>query len=357
MLESDAILEKAASLKAAGKPFVLVTVVRCESPTSAKPGAKAVVEADGVIQGWIGGGCAQPAVIKMATQALQDGQPKLIRISPSKNANIEEGIMDFGMTCHSGGTLDIFIDPVIPRPVMLIVGASPAAQALSALAHRVGFSVTAAFPGADSDMFPDADRIIDGLALTEHLAGTPSFVIVATQGKRDEEGLEAALNTGSDFIAFIASERKADKLKNYLKERGHDAAKVDAILSPAGIEIGAVTPEEIALSVLAGVVKTRRDLADTESAPATSTTGALNEQSETEGSCCGTPQQAPASTAASCCGASVEGTSESIDPVCGMSVDPETAEYQAAYEGRRYYFCCAGCQHSFEKDPQQYLKK
>jgi xanthine dehydrogenase accessory factor len=338
MFSNDAVLERAASLKAAGKPFALVTVVRCESPTSAKPGAKAIVEPDGVIQGWIGGGCAQPAVVKVARQAIQDGQSRLIRISPSKDGSVEEGIMDFGMTCHSGGTLDIFVDAVIPRPSLLIIGGSPAAQTLCGLAQRVGFSVTAAFPGADRDMFPDADQIIDGLDLAG-LVTTPPFVVVATQGKRDEPGLEAALATWSPYIAFIASARKAEMLREYLKERGHDRERVEAIEAPAGVEIGAVTPEEIALSVLARVVQERRRQL------------AAGEASMVVGAATETRVSAPAN---SCCGHQQHEREVAIDPICGMSVDVATAEYRAEYNGKTFCFCCPGCQHTFEKSPEKY---
>lgn len=328
MLESDAVLEKAASLQAAGKPFALATVVRSESHTSAKPGAKAVVEPDGTLHGWVGGGCAQPAVIKMARKSLEDGEARLIRISPTRDEAVEEGIIDFGMTCHSGGTLDIFIDPVLARPSLLVIGGSPAAQAVSALASRVGFAVTAADPGASAEMFPDADRVSDGLD-AEVLAGAkPPFVVVATQGKRDESGLEAALGTGAGYIAFIASSRKAEKLRLYLKERGHEADRIAAIVSPAGVDIGAVTPEEIALSVLAGVVQARR----------------------------GAAKPGMAAGAGTAAAPSPEAPAEAIDPVCGMSVDIATAEFASEHGGHRYYFCCGGCRHMFEQSPEKYLE-
>lgn len=332
MVETDTVLDRANSLKAAGKPFALATVVRCESPTSAKPGAKAIITPEGEIEGWIGGGCAQPAVIKTAKQALQDGQPRLIRISPERSETAEAGVIDFGMTCHSGGTLDIFIDPVIARPALLIIGASPVAQALSGLARRVGFSVTAAFPGADKELFPEADRVVDGLEGIELASGVPSFVVVSTQGKRDEAGLEAALATGAEYIAFIASERKAQKLKAYLRERGHDGARVDAVTAPAGVAIGAVTPEEIALSVLAGVVQARRNGAGAVAAVAP-----------------------PAKAAAGARAGQAQEPAEAIDPVCGMTVATAGAEFRSEHAGKKYYFCCAHCQHSFEKEPQKYL--
>jgi xanthine dehydrogenase accessory factor len=340
MLHSDAVLEKAYELKASGSPFVLATVVRCESPTSAKPGAKALVTADGELIGWIGGGCAQPAVLDTAKKALRDGQARLIRVSPGKDGEVEPGIIDFGMTCHSGGTLDIFIDPMIARPALLIIGASPVAQTLGVLAHHAGFAVHAAFPGADAQMFPQAVQIVDGLELEDLSCGVPALVVVATQGKRDEGGLEAALKTTSPHIAFIASARKADKLRTYLKERGQDPARVDAIISPAGIEIGAVTPEEIAVSVLAGLVQTRREQA------AVKTTEAASKQ---DSACCagiGVTAAQPASAGSA--------PTSGVDPVCGMTVQIAGAEFVSHHQGQSYYFCCAGCQHAFDKDPQGY---
>ncbi|MEK7323013.1 MAG: XdhC family protein [Pseudomonadota bacterium] len=336
MTETDAVLDKAAQLKASGTPFALVTVVRAESPTSAKPGAKAVVTVDGEIEGWIGGGCAQPVVIKVVKEVLRDGQARLIRISPDRDdGSIAAGIEDFNMNCHSGGTLDIFIDPVVARPALWIIGASPAARALCILARHTGFAVTAAFPGADRELFPEAGRVIDDLnALAA--ADTPSFVVVATQGKRDEEGLEAALASGANYIAFVASQRKAEKLRQYLKERGHDAARVDAIIAPAGVEIGAVTPEEIALSVLAGVVQARRAGVAAASQPM--------------------KNAAPVQAAGNCCGGGQAQPTEAIDPVCGMSVMVATAEYRSVHADDTYYFCCAGCKYNFEKQPGRFLE-
>ncbi|MCW8955944.1 MAG: XdhC family protein, partial [Gammaproteobacteria bacterium] len=263
-------------------------------------------------------------------------QPRLIRVSPSKEAELEPGIIDFGMTCHSGGTLDIFIEPVLAKPALLIIGGAPSAQVLSVLANRVGFAVTSACPGATAELFPEATQFFDSLDLTS--IATPPFVVVATQGKRDEEGLEAALASGASTIAFIASERKAEKLRSYLKQRGHDANRVDAIISPAGIDIGAVTPEEIALSVLAALVKLRREMGiGLDAASAT----AEPAQTSTDLQAAQSPVAATQTTA--------------IDPVCGMSVDITTAEYKSDFQGQSYYFCCAGCQHSFDQSPQQYL--
>ena len=322
MGQSDSVLEMAAKLRAQDKPFALVTVVRCESPTSAKPGDKAVVDAEGVIHGWIGGGCAQPVVTKMARRALAEERAVLVRISPDQEPGAEEGIIAMGMVCHSGGTLDIFIDPINPQPALLIIGAAPAAQTLCALASRVGFDVTAAFPGATQDMFADAKRVVDGLAGPQ-TSRSPAFVVVATQGNKDEEGLEAALSTNAGYVAFIASERKATKLKQYLRERGYDPGRVDAIVAPAGVEISAVTPDEIALSVLAALVKERR--------------------------------KASARPADASEHARAAGAVEAVDPVCKMTVDVNTTEYKTKFNGKPYYFCSVHCLHSFEKSAETYL--
>ena len=338
-LNDDSLLTRAAALEDAGIPFALVTVVRTVSPTSARPGAKAIVCADGVIQGWIGGGCAQPAVIKSVKQALDDSQSRLIRISPGKTGPVEDGIIDFGMSCHSGGTLDIFIDPVLPQPILLIVGGSPTAQALAGLAPRVGFAVTVACHGADRETFPDATRLHDGFDLGALPAERPVFVVVATQGKRDEGGLEAALASGAEYIAFVASERKADKLRAYLTERGHEANRVDCIRSPAGIEIGAATPEEIALSILAGVVQARRSGLGKVRATAQTIPG----EAHTGGCCAGAGEDAN------------DASTEACDPICGMSVVKAGAEHTFEFEQTTYYFCCAGCQHTFAEAPKLHL--
>ena len=271
---------QAEKLRASGAAYALATVVRAEPPTSAKPGAKAVVTAEGEIIGWVGGGCVQPAVLDTAKKALKDGQPRLIRLSPVKGAEVEAGVIDFGMTCHSGGAVEVFIEPVLVKPALLIIGASPVAQTLAALASDSGFDVHVASPDADGGMFPSADRIIADFDLSPFELNTKPYVVVATQGKRDEAGLEAALSLDAPYTAFIASERKAGKLRDHLKQRGHAPARVDALVSPAGVDIGAVTPEEIAVSVLAGLIKHRRR-ANAE----------INEQKES-GDCCATDSSA-----------------------------------------------------------------
>ncbi|MDE2145602.1 MAG: XdhC family protein, partial [Burkholderiales bacterium] len=266
------LLATALRLQQQGTPYALVTVLRVQAPASARPGDKAVVSAEGIVDGWIGGGCAQPAVLRTVRQALADGRARVIRIAPADagtpaagetGATGETGgladVLEFGMACHSGGTLELFVDPMLPLARLTVIGSSPLAAALAALAPRVGLPVTVLAPGAEAARFPDAERVCTGdeAQAAAELAGG-SFVVVATQGRRDLQGLRAALALQARQVFFVASARKAQVLKAALLESGQDAAAVAAIVAPAGQAIGAQTPEEIALSVLAAVVAARR---------------------------------------------------------------------------------------------------
>lgn len=257
------LLASAQRLQAQDRPFALVSVVRVEPPTSASPGDKALVTEDGQIEGWIGGGCAQPVVIRAVRLALGDGRARMIRIAPAAEGHERDlgDVLKFGMVCHSGGTIELFIDPFLPPAHLVVIGDSAVAVALSALAPRVGLQVSVIAHGAEPTRFPDAARVLtcdDTTTLADEIAAS-AFVVVATQGRRDLQGLRAALALRARKVFFVASARKAQVLRESLVEAGSDAAEVAAIVAPAGHAIGAQTPEEIALSVLAAVVATRRD--------------------------------------------------------------------------------------------------
>ncbi len=236
----DQFLSKADELLASGEPFAVALVVRYQAPISGKPGNKAIVFADGTIWGWIGGGCAQPVVAKEASKALKDGQPRLVRISPS--ASPEEGIVDYTMTCHSGGTLDIYIEPVLPKPHVVILGRSPVAQTLAKLAKTVGYAVSVAAPGAEGEAFPDVDLLQTNFDLTQLKITPATFIVVSTQGDGDEEGVEAALRTEAAYVAFVASKTKAAKTLDYLRERDIAAERLAQLRAPAGLDIHAASP-------------------------------------------------------------------------------------------------------------------
>lgn len=256
------MLAFAQGLHAQGQPYALVSVLRVLAPASARPGDKAIVTADGIVQGWIGGGCAQPAVLRTVRQALADGRARVIRIAPAEEGSMREldDVLEFGMACHSGGTLELFVDPMLPRARLVVVGDSPLAAALAGLAPRVGLPVTVVAHGADAARFADAEQVLasDEPAAVSAGIAPGAFVVVATQGRRDVQGLRAALALQARGIFFVASARKAAVLKAALVEAGQDAAAVAAIVAPAGQALGAQTPEEIALSVLVAVVAARR---------------------------------------------------------------------------------------------------
>src|SRR5258708_25238552 len=171
----DQFLSKAGDLLAKGESFGVAVVVRYLSPVSGKPGDKAIIFADGTVWGWIGGGCAQPVVINEALDALKDGQPRLIRISPSPSP--EEGIVDYNMTCHGGGTLEIYIEPVLPKPHILILGRSPVGQTLAKLGKAISYTVSVAAPEADRESYPDADQVQARLNLSRLEMGPQTFII------------------------------------------------------------------------------------------------------------------------------------------------------------------------------------
>lgn len=255
------ILCAAQALQSQGQPYALVSVLRVQAPASARPGDKAVVTADGVLQGWVGGGCAQPAVVRTVRLALADGKARVIRIAPAESGHETDlgDVLEFGMACHSGGTLELFVDPMLPAARLTIIGDTPLAAALCSLAPRVGLPVTLLAAGADPARFPDASRVIASDEADTAFGIAPgSFVVVATQGRRDLQGLRAALSLQAAQVFFVASAKKASVLKAALVEAGADAAAVASIVAPAGQAIGAQTPQEIALSVLAAVVAARR---------------------------------------------------------------------------------------------------
>ena len=253
-------------LQQQGEPYALVSVVRTQAPSSARAGDKALVTAQGIVHGWIGGGCAQPAVLHTVRQALRDGRARLIRVAPADAAASHETRSppgerpEFDMSCHSGGTIELFIDPILPPTRLVVIGDSPVAVALAGLAPRVGLPVAVIARGGDPQRFADASQFIDSdeLSLVTGRVAAGSWVVVATQGRRDLPGLQVALALQAAKIWLVASARKARALREALLAANCDSQAVSAIIAPAGQPIGAQTPEEIALSVLAAVVAARR---------------------------------------------------------------------------------------------------
>jgi len=260
------VMDLVAQMKADAQTFVLATVVRTVSVTAAKAGAKAIIRPDGtIVAGWIGGGCAKGAVLKAAREALADGEPRMVSVRPEnllaelgvKPGETREGVRFASNMCPSKGTMDIFVEPVLPHPSLVILGASPVALSLAAQARPLGYHVTLAAPAVDLAGTPDVDVLIGGFALGE-LHDAKRFVVVSTQGKGDETALRAALATKAAYHAFVGSRRKMAALREKLVAQGVDAALIDRVKAPAGLDLGAITPEEIAMSILAEITLERR---------------------------------------------------------------------------------------------------
>jgi xanthine dehydrogenase accessory factor len=260
------VMDLVAQMKAAEQAFVLATVVRTVSVTAAKAGAKAIIRPDGtIIAGWIGGGCARGAVLKAAREALTDGEPRMVSVQPEdllaelgvKPGENRDGVRFASNMCPSKGTMDIFVEPVLPHPSLVILGASPVAMSLAAQARQLGYHVTLAAPSADLVVIPDTDTLVDGFTLGE-LKQTRRFIVVSTQGKGDEAALRTAVAIDAEYHAFVGSRRKMTVLHDKLVAAGVAPEGLDRVKAPAGLDLGAITPEEIAMSILAEITVERR---------------------------------------------------------------------------------------------------
>jgi xanthine dehydrogenase accessory factor len=275
------VLVEAGRLAAEGRPFALATVVDVVRPVSTRRGDRALVTPDGVLTGWIGGACSEPAVVREALRALADGEPRVARV--------EGG-------CASEGVVEVLIEPVVPAPLLAIVGESPAATTLAELARAVGWRVSSA-----ANDVKEADA-----------------VVVATMGHGDEEALAAALEAKIGYVGLVASAKRAAAVLKALRVRGLDEEALASVRSPAGLDLGPLPQEEIAVAVLAELVAWRHRRPAREATPAAV-------------------------------------TPEAVDPVCGMIVSTEGAREITVHDGVTYTFCGPGCRERFEADPASFV--
>jgi xanthine dehydrogenase accessory factor len=333
------IFARAAELEAAGRPFAIATVVAVRKPTSARPGASGIVHPDGTIEGWVGGSCAQPVVVREALRALADAQPRLLRLSkegPGQGRRAD-GVIELVMTCHSGGTLEIYVEPHVPPAQLWVVGTTPIAGALARLGASAGWRVTVIDPVADAEAFPAADRVHASADIRGLDPDASPYVVVASQGIWDEEAVGLALTREASYVGLVASPTRAGVVREWLREEttiGDE--RIAALRAPAGMDIGAETAEEIALSILAELVQVRRGRADFVASPGPATVaGALPETISLE---------------------PVVDDIVLLDPVCGMTVERAHARHLAEHEGVIYAFCSIGCRTRFIKEPATYLE-
>ena len=278
------LLPLAASLSARGERFALVTVVRREPPSSARVGDTALVTESGEYHGWAGGGCTRETVVREAQRAMADGEPRLLSLSPDTSAKPRPGMVALQMTCDSGGTVEIYVEPVLPVPRLVLFGATPMVEALARIGEAMGYRVER---GAEASL-------------------KGAHVLVGTMGDEDLEVLQKVLRGEPAYVGVIASRKRFDQVRETLIACGVRRAALERVAAPAGLDIGAKTPEEIALSVMAQIVEQQR-----KAVPAT---------------------------------ASLE---EATDPICGMKVAVAGARHVAEVSGKHYYFCCAGCRTKF----------
>jgi xanthine dehydrogenase accessory factor len=329
------ILDQSIKLRAEEEPFVLATVVAFKSPQSARPGSKAIIKSDGSIDGWIGGGCVQPIVIREAKKALQTGRPVLVSITPDSTREDWKGVQSYEMTCQGGGSMEIYLEPVIPKPDLLIIGNSPLAQILTGLGRLLDFKVSVADTEASQERFPDADLVITDLGSARSRINSQSYVVIATMGAGDEEGLLAAVGTSPKYMGLVASKEKATSLFQYLRDKGTPAEHIEKIKCPAGLELGGETLPEIALSVMAEITRLRRVASNQITEPTKKSKGAGLPILQT---------------------VEAQSMDESRDPVCGMMVAREGARYKTVFGDETFYFCCLRCKESFDGSPQLYLE-
>jgi xanthine dehydrogenase accessory factor len=313
-MEGLGILEEIGELTRRGEAFALATVVWRQSPSSSQPGSRAIITAGGELHGWIGGACAEPVVIREAQQVMADGTARLLLLGTPEQfgAAVPDGIRIIPISCQSEGALEVYIEPVLPVPHLVIVGDSPMARTLASLAGALGWR---------------ADLVRGPEFSTEH-ADERAMVVVATQGHGDEEVLERAVAARPAYLGLVGSRRRGATVLGYLEDRGVPKEQLDRVRVPAGLDLGHTTHQEIAVAILAELIQLRAS-------------GAL---AGTSGPAAGRGAADPATR------------QEAIDPVCGMTVATDPSP-PVRYEGGEYWFCCAGCRQAFENDPDAYAKR
>lgn len=342
-------------LQSEGRPFATASVVRAEKPTSARPGDRAVVTADGVLHGWIGGSCAQPAVVRAALDAIADGRPRLVRLSPDPGTDpAPAGYEELPMTCFSGGTLDVYVEPQHPQPRLLVVGDLPVAQALVRLGNAMSWRVLAVAGDGGPEAMAGADEVRTDLDAIGEWATPWTAVVIATHGHFDEPAAAAALRSPAPYVALVASRKRAAEVAAHLDAEGLSEER-KRLRAPAGLDIGARRGDEIALSIVAEIVQQRRSAERAEAgpepvaaAPAAPPAGAAaTDSAGAQVITAPEPLAAPPVESAA---------STATDPVCHMQVTVRQTTPSVEHDGVRHYFCCPGCAAKFEREPLRYLE-
>jgi xanthine dehydrogenase accessory factor len=312
-MQSWDVMEEASELSRRGQPFALATVVWRQGPSSGQQGSRAIITAAGDLHGWIGGACAEPVVIREARQVITEGVPRLLLLgTPDQfGAGVPDGMTVVPIACQSEGALEVYIEPVLPAPHLVIVGRSPMVATLADLSRALGWRTT----------------VLDRGAFSAANADENSMVVVATQGHGDEDAVEQAVAACPAYLGLVGSAKRGEAVLGYLADRGVPQDQLDRVRVPAGLDLGRTSHREIAVAILAELVQLRAS-------------GIL-----------------VAGAAASATAESAPAPETTTDLVCGMTVTVDPSSYPAEHEGVTYYFCCAGCRRSFQENPAEYLKE
>jgi xanthine dehydrogenase accessory factor len=324
----DTFLKNTIDLKKKNEAFAMVMVVRRDAPSSGKVGDKAVINKHGEIIGWVGGGCVKGIIIKEAEDAMRSGKARMVKIGKSLNILKQEGVMEYKMTCQSEGTVEVFIEPVLPQPHLVVIGKSEIAKALVKLAAVMGFRITGVAQDGNLQTFEKVDELVTHISLKDIKTNNASFIVVITQGEGDEKALSEALQKEYAYLGFVASKKKMISIATFLEQSSFDKNKIASIVSPAGIDINAKKPEEVAISILAQIIQVRND----------NNVNAF-EKFETKKEDDG---KAPVYY---------------INPVCGVPVDINNPKHVVEYKNEKVYFCCDGCKVKFDAAPEKYMLK
>lgn len=314
------LLELAADLSRRHQPFLTATVVWARGPSSGKRGSTAIIQPDGTVTGWIGGACAEPVVLREALEAMADGVPRLLFLGTDEDiaSAARPDVTTVPISCTSEGALEVFLEPALPQPYLVVVGSSPAVQYTVRLAKALDWRVTVVDDGGTADDYPDADDVLKKLIMPPDVIQSTA-ILVATQGHYDEPALEAAIETDAGYIGLIASRRRAETVLGYLRDRGVDEEQLHRVVAPAGVDLGHVPHREIGVTIIADLVRRRA-----------------------AGELAGAAPR-------------IEERHVAIDPVCHMEVEIASARWIADHEGETFYFCAPGCKAAFEKQPADFI--
>lgn len=322
----NTFINKINEFKNSAEAYAMAIIVRRKIPSSGKPGDKAIITADGHIYGWIGGGCTRGIVLKEALLSMKERKPRFVSISPTKKKRTDEDTKIYAMTCQSGGEVEIYIEPVLPKPQLVIFGTSHIAKSLAKVAKAIDYQVDVVMSVADKNVFPEANSVISIKDLGTNEIKSSAYIVVCTQGEGDAEALQKALSIKSSYLSFVASRKKANAIFTEVRGMGINFDQLKTIKTPAGLDIGAKMPNEVAISILAEIIQHYR---------AVDEIAESKEEKKEE--------------------IILKNDDFFINPVCNIPVQKSTAKHVINYKEKDYYFCCDGCKVSFEKAPEEYV--